>query len=340
MNNRDKDRVKTNDVIEDLKSSITNLIDLAKSLQSLSGRLSLIGDECKNINNMSKQFQSNLYKMQKSINVIELQRIDDTDSNFWCSIHPKVFKQLLEVPNQRLNKHWSFERVGATFKKYLSDSQHDFNPYDVLFNFLFYISRCNGYVYGGFVRDFLVPVLIYGQNVVSVDFKDIDIWFSNQSQADDFVNSFNQKQKLVQLIELYDSPGREEYGCGGSFTRKKLNFCFEHKPLFLVDVMVARQLPVNDFSVNLLMFKAKDPNFTNASLSWFSVGEDYDGEYYKYSPLILIEMIAVKNTDLLKGYCNFSQITKDYKQIVKMRRQRMVEWGWTILNLKDHPIID
>ena len=40
---------------------------------------------------------------------------------------------------------------------------------------LYFTSKYNGYVYGDLVRDFLVPLIIYGQNINNSDFKDIDI---------------------------------------------------------------------------------------------------------------------------------------------------------------------
>lgn len=341
MQNHNLNREKTNDEIENLKSSISNLTDLVKSLQSLSGRLSLIGDECKNISNLSKQFQSNVSKMQKSLTIIELeeQKISQSSEDFWLKPHPKVFKQLLPIENKQLQTNFTPNRDDKTFKQYLSKIQQDYrlcvnDAYDLLFNFILHISESNGYIYGGFVRDFVVPVLVYGQNATCVDFKDIDIWFENQSLADDFINGLNQQNSDVQLIpqtHLPDESPNQGYGCGHPFTRKRKLFTFQTVPLFMVDVVVAQQLPVNDFSVNLLMFKAKDRNLENISLSWFCVGQNYDGEFYKYSVLILIEMIANHITDKLSGYMNLPKgINNDYKRIVKDRCDRMIEWGWLV----------
>lgn len=333
-------QVKTNDVIEELKSSMTNLTDLSKTLQSLSGRLSLIGDECQKINNVSKQLQSYVSKMQKSLVLIENQKENESIDDFWLYKQHLSFRGLLQMSNSQAKRNWSPERYENTFRKHLLELNKrastfchlkDVCIYQVLFNFLVYISKYNGYVYGGFVRDFLVPLIVYEQKFDDLDFKDIDIWFSNECEAEAFIKSFQQNSpKLIpdainQVIPL------EEYGCGQHFTRKKYYFCYNHVALFMVDVVIAQQLPVNDFSVNLLMFQAKDHDLTQSSLSCFSVGENPDGDYYKYSVLILIEMIANYQTDILKGYRQMSSYPiADYRHIVKSRCERMVKWGWSL----------
>jgi hypothetical protein len=340
MQNLDHEKVETNDAIEELKSSITNLTDIAKTLQSLSGRLSrrlsLIGDECRNINSVSKQLQSNLPKMQKSLELIENQKKSDSDDSFWLYKQPISVEYLSTV-----HRNWSPERFEQTFKKHLLRldrvaSTHcniaDVDVYQVLFNFLFHISKYNGHVYGGLVRDFLVPLIIYGQNINDLDFKDIDIWFPNQSVADAFILSLNRERfpKLIPDAHNQALP-LEEYGCGQPFTRKKFYFCFNHVSLFMVDVVIAQQLPVNDFSVNLLMFQAKDQNFIQSSLSCFSVGENPDGDYYKYSVLMLLEMIANCHTEKLTGYRNLLQLRDaNYRHIGESRCERMIKWGWSL----------
>ena len=332
MSSNNQNQINTNDAIDDLKSSITNLVNFSKSLQSLSGRLSLIGEECKNINGMIGQFQSNLSKMQKSLSLIEIEKANNSENGFWLKSCPKHFNPLLEKSTILSPPR----RDEATFRKYLSRINIEFDVHNILFNLLGHIAKYNGYVYGGFVRDFLVPGLVYGENLSSLDFKDIDIWFSDQSQADNFIQSFNQQNsaKLIDNKSRANQKPVEEYGCGHPFTRHKFYFSFDKIPLFMVDVVVAKQLPVNDFSVNLLIFKAKNLDFHNLSLSWFSVGEDYDGQYCHYSPLILMMMIKNRQTDLLPGYQLPSSLSVDsnFKYVVGFRCKRMIGWGWTFGN--------
>src|ERR1700677_5154944 len=119
MQNLNHKQLKTTDSIEDLKSSITNLIDLAKTLQNVSGSLSLIGDECKNIASVSKQLQSNLSKIQKSLDPIETQKTSDSIDKFWLYQQSLAFIPLFSLPNPQVQRNWAPERSGKTFKKHL-----------------------------------------------------------------------------------------------------------------------------------------------------------------------------------------------------------------------------
>jgi hypothetical protein len=182
------------------------------------------------------------------------------------------------------------------------------------------------------VRDFLVPLLIYGKEVNDLDFKDIDIWFAKSEDADQLIESLKSDQGMVKLIPQpsNDIAPIDDYGCGQLFTRKKFYFCLVNQPLFMVDIMVAEQIPVNDFSVNLLMFKPKQRNFEGVNLSWFPVGNNPDGESYRYSTLMLLEMIANHQTDFLAGYQLLSKETgKDNRVMIFQRRcKEMSDRGW------------
>ncbi len=325
--------MKTNKAIEDLKSSMTNLTDIVKTLQSLSGRLSSIGDECKNIGNVSKQLQSQVSKMEKSLCVVETKFHDSNPNLSWYQYKQISFFEPLLKPT--VNRHWSFERRDKTFKKHLLNIGFEaFYDLNYLYNFLYHVSKYNGYVYGGLVRDFIVPIFVYGTNSDNLDFKDIDIWFSNQSDSDDFIESLNKGIAHLSAQEMDTYDVLEGYGAGQKFTRRKFHYSFNNLPLFMVDIMVSEQLPVNDFSVNLLLFRAKNQDFKNMSLSWFSVGDNPDAESYKYSVMDLIQMIEKKNTDVLKGYSNHYKSNKkaidNYSIIIESRLKRMEEWGWTL----------
>jgi hypothetical protein len=109
------------------------------------------------------------------------------------------------------------------------------------------------------------------------------------------------------------------------------------------------------------MFKAKHSDFSQLSiLSCFSVGDNPDGESYKYSPLMLINQIGNQITEKLTGYQKAYdgyrkiQIDPEYTpvpscllstnstsiyilQIAPQRCLEMIKWGWTITNEQKSP---
>lgn len=133
--------------------------------------MSLIADECKNISNIGKQFQSNLSKMHKYVDLLENEKKTNSVDNFLHHSYPTKFSP----PLFSTNRNWCTKRSEKTFKQHLSNSSDlPASPHNILFNFLFHISQYNGYIFGGFVRDFLVPVLIYSQNVT---FWQSNLWY-------------------------------------------------------------------------------------------------------------------------------------------------------------------
>ena len=175
--------------------------------------------------------------MDRCLHLMEIQETNNSKDKFWFHPQPRSFKSLLVGPCH--SRNWGPVRDEKTFKKHLltlteqASSYYNckkLDAYDILLNFLFHISRYNGFVYGGLVRDFLVPVLIYGQHINGVvDFKDIDIWFSKESEANEFIESLSGDNEFPRLVPDQSGPKYqlEEYGCGQPFTRKKFYFCFD-----------------------------------------------------------------------------------------------------------------
>jgi hypothetical protein len=122
-----QEQVKTNDVSEEIKASLTNLIDLGRTLQSLSGRLSLIAEECRKIDGVSRQVQSNVSLLQRSLSVMQQPKvIYVSDSNRWIYHQSLEFKSLFTAPKKR---KWPLVTNLATFKKFLSELHDDANGY-------------------------------------------------------------------------------------------------------------------------------------------------------------------------------------------------------------------
>lgn len=317
--------------IDELKASMTHLIKLGKGLQSLSSHLASIAETCKSVNTTSSQIQSAVAKMSASIDKIESQQTETQSDSVWLYPQPKTFPaqcSLKTKDTQDLTKNFQ----GHLNKLELNKNVHvKFDIYQVLFNFLYVISQHKGYVFGGFVRDFLVPVTIFGQSIDQRNFKDIDIWFAKQEDADAFISRLYQDPLVDMKPDPYDPHTAAEYGCGHSYKRNKYHFYYDDVPMFLVDVVVADKLPVNDFAVNLLMFQAREQSMANIDSSWFQVGCNYANDWVAYSVECLIQHIGNHGTRILSTY-GYPNSIKDnnYKRIITIRTQKMLDAGWTL----------
>jgi hypothetical protein len=101
-------------------------------------------------------------------------------------------------------------------------------------------SKHGGVVFGGYVRDIIIPFKEIYRSLDDLDFKDLDFWFKNSSNAEAFIASAG-------LIPLKDeSSGRYPIVRGQHMSHYKC------KPFVIVDVMVSDFFPVCDFSVNLV----------------------------------------------------------------------------------------
>jgi hypothetical protein len=141
-------------------------------------------------------------------------------------------------------------------------------------------SKYNGYVFGGYVRDVLVPTELKGKQN-TYNFKDVDIWFSNQTDADAFVAEMGVKFVStfinVDASEIYD------------FNRKQYHLTMYDICLAWIDVVVSDKYPVNDFNVNMLAYKYESDKLVSKSMGI-------------QSELELKKSIINKKLDLLPGY--------------------------------------
>ena len=98
-----------------------------------------------------------------------------------------------------------------------------------------------GRVFGGFVRDVVVPRMIDPQ--CEVKFSDVDIWFINKSAASTFVAAMGQDLR---------EPPFGSYGGNGlyQFDRTKYNLYCGDICVAYIDVVVSDVLPVNDFDIH------------------------------------------------------------------------------------------
>lgn len=105
-------------------------------------------------------------------------------------------------------------------------------------------SKHNGVVFGGYVRDVIVPTTQLGYTLDQVDFKDMDFWFTSKDDA----NAFIAENNLV--LDEQNKPTNE---VGYYPVDKNTHFLMLGIELYvLCDIMICDFYPVCDFSVNLL----------------------------------------------------------------------------------------
>jgi len=193
----------------------------------------------------------------------------------------------------------------------------------------------DGEVYGGFVRDVIVPKI--NDPNCNVSFKDVDIWFKDPIAVTYFIC------KLVQNLKIESkSSGLWNKELDYSTNEKDSNFfrnqyCIYSKNelLFHIDVITSDKLPVNDFNVNTVTYKYTDKGFENCQKDYHTeqfitkkianMFDDYNPVDYNYYQRInriffskgwtvrcfskhkkLSEFILNNNLNITEGWCDSS----------------------------------
>ena len=104
----------------------------------------------------------------------------------------------------------------------------------------------DGEIFGGYVRDVIVPRM--KNPSCKVYFKDVDIWFTDKYQACLFVTEMNKKYDFRHhpLITIND----EHY----PFSRQQYHLYDDGKCSAWFDIIVSKEFPVDDFDVNFLSY--------------------------------------------------------------------------------------
>lgn len=177
-----------------------------------------------------------------------------------------------------------------------------------------------GKVYGGFVRDIIVPKLENPD--FQGTFKDVDIWFTSQESADNFVDAMG--SLFVKSITIKDD------AYTGCFSRSQYYLIYFGACLAWIDVIVSPTLPVNDFDVNEVTFTINE-----------------NDEWKTDSPRRLISQIKNKEAIMLKPYAklmsealekssNLNIFNPSFKSYYKNRIDRIfTSKGWKVYIPKD-----
>ena len=183
---------------------------------------------------------------------------------------------------------------------------------------LTFAGNSNGRVFGGFVRDFIIPKEINPD--CPVNFNDVDIWFTKQSDADEFVENVIQfaesrgniffSKSLCYLRE----PGVSHY----TFGRIQYGLWIEDKFVSFIDIVVSETIPVDDFNVNCLTY-----HYSSTGKIPQSFSED--------STAKLIAAIATKQAYMLPSYIKKVLSGKLSCNLFEQRLNRIfLSKGWKV----------
>lgn len=106
-------------------------------------------------------------------------------------------------------------------------------------------SHSKGKVFGGYVRDVLVP----RENKYRghVTFKDVDLWFTDRKSADTFITSMGHILTIIPESVVISAP---QY----PFPRTQYNLVIHNTKIAVIDVIISKDIPVDDFNVNKLAY--------------------------------------------------------------------------------------
>lgn len=197
-----------------------------------------------------------------------------------------------------------------------------------------YFAKCNhGKIYGGAVRDYVIPKK-YGQSDAA-NFTDIDIWFDFRRFADAypekhtggvvclakrFAEDIQKYTDLVLVATDSVSVGQVALEYGGGFSRygvyRKSDPVTE---LFCVDLVVSDYFPVCDFDVNCLTYdgdkiELEQPNIVG------SHGKHYD---FKLDEFAVIQNILRMDLRVLPTYKVGETFVTELEQYLAYSSTRM-----------------
>ncbi len=105
-------------------------------------------------------------------------------------------------------------------------------------------SKHGGVVFGGYVRDIIIPLKKLGCPLDDLDFKDLDFWFTSKEAAERFIEETGMTPGEC---ETFDNTSGIYPICRGQHWSK-----YKDNNFVVCDIMISDFYPVCDFSVNLV----------------------------------------------------------------------------------------
>jgi hypothetical protein len=134
------------------------------------------------------------------------------------------------------------------------------NEYVVLgyvLDLLDHAKKFKGYAYGAVVRDLIVPALFHGLALNEMEFSAVDIWFKTQEQADALVEHYLIAPAFLEVVEKAACKKLDPHRliAGGAIGGQYMLISPDHQArIVTVNLIVSKEFPSNDFSVNSLVY--------------------------------------------------------------------------------------
>lgn len=204
----------------------------------------------------------------------------------------EILYNLKQFKNNQLSEA-EIKENEVRFQQYLLNT-----TLDVITDVLIQAGKFNGKVFGGYVRNVIVPRLYDKEKQVS--FKDVDIYFSKLEDAENFVRHMGEEFKEQKFL----SSEQLKY----HYYRRQYHLIKHGVCIAWFDVIVAPKIPVNDFNVNTLTYHYQPDGTTIAESHCFD------------SVDVLISMIFNKRAIMLPGYVELFSKYRDHRFTHEVRR--------------------
>jgi hypothetical protein len=207
-----------------------------------------------------------------------------------------------------------------------TDDQKIFGLTQIIKYILPIAGEYGGKVYGGFVRDVLVFLEDDKSSKTTKSWKDVDIWFKTQQDADNFVARMGKQIKFdMSSVTII---GNEDF-----YKWHRSQYSYYHNDILLswIDIIISKDFPVNDFNVNHLTYQ-----FGCGIRDIYNVPYTISVEGQCNSTIDDLKWYIRNRRLLMKSEYKMLTIDKDsprYKFCIKPRlERRFYERGWTIDN--------
>jgi hypothetical protein len=244
----------------------------------------------------------------------------------------------LDNMERRYDMDLNLDYGSSVYNTFFKVFGNKYSRKDILAVLLFILniaSDYRGYAFGGIVRDFLVPRLYATNNDTKLDFKDVDLSFGSSDDANNFINYLSNPNSSLVLrkAETVGYTKIDEHRIYKNvFERYQYVVVFNGQDLFILDIIVSEYFPVNDMSVNLLMFTPKSDDYSKIDETWFDVGRN-NIDSYNYSVKSLIISCCAKISTLLSEF----KSNKDTNSMNGHRISNFHKRGYKFSNFKyDH----
>lgn len=188
-----------------------------------------------------------------------------------------------------------------------------------------YIEACvalavknNGKVFGGFVRDVIHP-LSRGIELKTLNFKDIDIWFTTDSDAAKFVEEMGVRLVQNTRTKEFDitRKGFYKFGC------THYHIYQDDVCIAWMDIVISTEVPVDDFDVNTLCYNGG--SFT--APVWYLDPSDTSSDVNTLVQKITEQKMTMKNSFITR-LLDKGQTASD---VADGRVHKFLRKGWSIV---------